>query len=366
MSIEASLLLMFVILLGIPVTAGLGRLVSRILRIGTWLSILLPILFLVALIGGGTLYLDTHGTPITGSVVQKHETIQHDDTGSWRRTISVDVSYQPDGSEFPKTLSLSIDTATYDQLHVGSPVALRYVDLLGIFDFARLAQQSTLSLVPTPIFEAAALGLVAFLLFWAWVKTRSWQGKFLRGLMLAAIWLALVAGVVLLPTLVPASGNRTTGTAQVKEIDHYTQVALSRNRKQDVVLAQPFDMVQLEFVPASLQDPVETVDVIDSGSVKNLEVGGAAQITYPASDPRAAQLVGGTRTHLWKNVFGAVGVYGIAILACFGSLALVGVLWRWFMGRLLFGGRTRRRERIGLDSPMTPMNVVEPNDDDQR
>jgi hypothetical protein len=87
-------------------------------------------------------------------------------------------------------------------------------------------------------------------------------------------------------------------------------------------LVQPYDLVWVEFTPPGIDHPVQTVDVVDDGSVANLTKGGTVQITYPTDDPRAARLVGATYRHLWINNLAYLGstLLGLAI---FGLIAIL-------------------------------------------
>jgi hypothetical protein len=293
---------------------------------------------------GTSLYVDASGITGPGTVLAKRETIKHDVTGSWVRTMNIQVRYQPHDQRSAEVSDIDVDAAVYDALHVGSPIMVKYAPsrlLRGslILPAQRLVGQSTLTWLRLQFNQAtlrsvglAAVGMVCFL-FWLFTPVNGslrW-----RALPLLA-WGGMMALVVIRPALSPAPRvPRRTATATVKEIDRITVFSRRRSShgasftgRRDTDLLYPYDLVQFEWTPPGLDTPVEVVDGIDPGSIPGLDVGSRVAISYPVPDPRAATLVGGTHKHQWINYL-TLPVYAFV----FFCLWLVWVLVKWIVGR---------------------------------
>src|SRR4051794_24847764 len=111
---------------------------------------------------GYSLFIDAGGIVISGQVLRKSETISVNE-GSWSRRLSVTVRYQPAGEPRAREVSGNVDAETFDRLHTGSPVAVRYLpwgDLrrVPLLKRARFADQSTFWISKDwyrPLWEAA-------------------------------------------------------------------------------------------------------------------------------------------------------------------------------------------------------------------
>jgi hypothetical protein len=68
-------------------------------------------------------------------------------------------------------------------------------------------------------------------------------------------------------------------------------------------LTQPYQSVELTFVPGPGRDSVRAVDAIDAGSAGALITGRSVAIRYDPAAPRDAQLAQGTRTFRSRNRF---------------------------------------------------------------
>ena len=100
------------------------------------------------------------------------------------------------------------------------------------------------------------------------------------------------------------------------------------NTRRAVRVFQPYALVELQFVPAGQTEPVVAVEAVDADSVPGLLAGGMVAITYGATDPRGARIVGGRRTYFWKNLLGLVAV-AIALAA----VGVVGFIFSRFVRR---------------------------------
>jgi hypothetical protein len=321
MNFETSILLLLALLLSLPLVFGIINGLSHKNRLRGCIQVislsLIPVLLLAA-----SLYLDVGGSLVTGNITSKDERVEVRRAGDWRHTIRVAVSFQTSTNE--REVNLDVDPALFDALSVGQQVEVRYLEFGRLFVFARLARQSTLTVIPWTLIRNAALIILPVILIWRLNQARSalrrpsilWWGALI-------MWIAGLGWFVALPRLNPAP--RLQAVAHAQTITHYTQVEISSRRSSDVFdVPQPFDLVQLSFVPAGLHDPVLAVDAIDSGSVSRLEQGGNIAITYPENDPRAAAIDGAGYTHYWKNPLGYAGYNTIAILG-FLALLTVGV-----------------------------------------
>jgi len=250
-----------------PLFAFIGNIVH-------WLAIGL-VLFVISTPALASFYLDARGGLTTGAVTDKREILAARQD-NWHRQFFLTVDYQPADSRSHETASIEVAQTSYDQLHVGDPVAVRYqsVRLLRDFPFftsARLADQNTFS------------GLALW-----------WQG------VVAAIWPAPAGPVV-------------PGSAHVDSISLFTMVNSSRSPSK---LLRPYQRVEFSYVVPGLDTPVKGADVIDAGSVAGLEVGGQAKIEYDQGDPRLSRLVGATYTYRWLNPLGTIGGLALAVIFC--------------------------------------------------
>jgi hypothetical protein len=297
-----------------------------------WLGLTVLLTLLIGPILGLSLYLDLRGIAVPGEVIDKRETINFGSRqdGTWSRRTELVVRYQATDRTTPQTTSFGVDAATYDRLAIGAPIAVRYPpnrylrDML-LFPTTRPADQSTLSWlrmgVPFWVSRSAPLALVGGLLFLLW---RGFRVR-LRGLgwLLAAYLLgALLFLIAPAPDLAAGSqGQATTATVRAIHRVEYVLRPRSNSTRKAVRTIQPYDLVELQFVPAGQTEPVVAVDAVDRNSVPNLAAGATIAIAYSSGNPRGARIVGGGHTHAWKNLLGPV-IVGItlAIIGIAGSI----------------------------------------------
>lgn len=292
-------------------------------RFGNWLGLLLTIIVVGAFLGL-SLYLDAKSIPTPGEVTTKRETINFGSrrSDSWSRRTAVEVRYQPVGHYAPLTANITVDLATYDRLHVGSPVVVRYPDDPRFRDFlflplARLDGQTTWTVIRTALPPGTGrvvllvLGALVLLKLWTWLRGR------VRGLgWLLVAYLLGAALFLFFPWPDRAeSGPRDTALATVRSIRPVHYLPGSRGRRGSTLL-QPYDFVVLEYVPQGRADPVVTVDAVDAGSVLGLAPGRTIAVNYVVGDVRSASIEGGRRTYRQRNLLS----WG---LFWFGGIALV-------------------------------------------
>jgi hypothetical protein len=311
---------------------NVGRLLGWATRL-RWSAF--PLLFMLAaivgLVIGGSLYLDAAGHTIDGLVKTKQERVELRREGDWRHRLQAAVAYRQDGA-LPKandfasadsTVSLNLGPSQYDALREGEPVALKVLPLWRSITLVRLASTGTREWIP---WGWLAIGLGALALGWLGYQIgRSRAGCLV---VLAAVALAAVG----LPALVvyrewrameDLSAKPLRAQAIVRTVTRVTEIdplpcrsgcRRSMNTKFDV--PQQYDIVQMAFTPQGARDEVLAVDAADVGSA-NVAPEQPVAIAYAPADPRAAQIVGATHSHHWKNMvaFAEISLGTLLLLA---------------------------------------------------
>lgn len=305
-----------------------------------------PLIFFL-LLGGpllaASIDIDMRGAVAPGEVRAKQETISVR-YGNWTRRTSIEVSYQPVEQSFSENTSIAVDPTTYDRLHVGSEVSVRYqpnpaLRAIILLPSARLTQQSTVSAIVDRLpANAAQLGLLAaggVVLFLLW-----------RGLRLKiASWLLAAYVAAAAVYLAYASANytppepRAIANATVREI-HETRWRARSSRSGSSIRPDPFDVVELEFVPPGMRDPVVAVDEVDLASGAQLEKAAQTTISYSVANPREAEIVGAAHPSYWGYLL-RNGVYVLVLLVVLLALSALDGQIR----------RRRRAQRAGSHIP---------------
>jgi hypothetical protein len=123
--------------------------------------------------------------------------------------------------------------------------------------------------------------------------------------------------------------------AEVRKIREETHSFTSGRTTGSVPAPQPWNVVELQFVPEGRKKPVIAVDSVDAGSVPNLRVGERLAVTYSKNNPREARLAG-TRTWRWKEwgelaQWAVLGIITLAAISLLGKF--VGAWWRGIVQR---------------------------------
>lgn len=281
-----------------------GRRVSR-------LHVVL-LLICLALLLGGSLWLDHNGTPVTATVSSKREEMAIHDSpiGEWSRWYRLGVEFRrSDGA--PGRATLTVSRERFDSIREGNRIAIRYLPAFPLL--ARSAEHSTVQVLRNVGAEVAADPFFAGALTWfvlggagLWLMARlGTTAVFTAG----AVWIA--AGLVLLfpaPTPVRLAAARTTARVHdVRLITKSPEERFSRTyggHKVDLgfrELTLPYHVVQLRFTVPRWPDSVLAVDVVDSASVPGLAVGALLPIRYDPQAPRDARLALGTREFRERN-----------------------------------------------------------------
>lgn len=315
--IRLTLILCGGLLIGLLLLWLMGRLLARGRRESVW-PLLLPIAGGLSLLGLVSFYLDTRPV-VTGVVTAKSETVEHRPDGHWEYHFRLTVQYSRPGETEPRREALTADYKMYDSLSVGDEVGVRYWDAGGLFDFARLANRSTAQMVwDTGVQYLGLLVLVCVLLgrLVAQATGRKARGVIFGMAAFAAAIFSLQA-LSQLALLLPLNGPQATAVAEVRSVRLYTQTRSSDQDDDETPLIQPFDLVEVVFMPQGWPEPVVALDRIDADSYP-LEPGGTVPIVYRTDRPRQIQLAAGSRTYIWKNP--------VASLLMLGGMVLVGLI----------------------------------------
>lgn len=267
---------------------------------------------------GPSIYVEFRGVDAPAEIVAKREEIDVT-SGIWTRRLYIDVRYQPPDAPDPEITNIAVDAATYDRLHNEEPVQIRYpanptLRQITLLAGTRLDTQRPFSALLArmgSLLGRIAAGLLIWLvLLLLWTKWRRWW----LGLPLVVL---MVGGVLYVGSGWPApalGGELVAGSATVRAERRIERVWGSRRRRAEDAV-QPYQIVELRFVPQGASDPVVGVDMIDADSVAGIEAGAPVAMHYSAADPRWVSIDGASRTYYWKNLrsFGLIAA-GILIL----------------------------------------------------
>jgi hypothetical protein len=298
-------------------------LVGRICRgagLPAGLTVLAQVLTPVALFYAGSLYLDAAGSVAAAKVERKNEYISYANRipGGWNRSYWATVQFAT--ADGPTDAALWLDETTFDALTPGTALDVRYVPWFP--HLARPASASTRTLVPWRWLARAAAVAGAGVVLWLALRRRR------PALMAVLFFLAIAFGVVwwVFPTPwdTPLEAPVLTTEAEVRDVRDVTRAFVSGRALGAVDPPQPWQLVELHFVPEGRTEPVIALDGVDEGSVANLTIGARVPITYSATSPRDVRL-DGTRTYRWREWL-ELGQY----------LALLAVMWGgvWLASRL--------------------------------
>jgi hypothetical protein len=254
-------------------------------------------ILIIAAVVGYSLYLDNAGIVTTGRVSAKYESISVH-SGYWNRHFVLQARFQVPGEVLPRYAEGNVDYSTYDQVRVGDSVLVRYLPSpllhqLVLIPTARLAADTTFSFPGDYRSLERGMGVILILavLLMIAVKTNS----------RIAGWLFIVLGSLafgyfLFPRQMPAPrGNTQSTRATVTRISTVTRI-LEGSHSRGTTLSQPYDIVELSFIPQGRSDSVIAVDEIDHNSIPELSAGEVLPIEYESDQPRIARILGGTRT----------------------------------------------------------------------
>ncbi len=298
--------------------------VCRRMKLPGGLVVLAQLLTPVALVYAASLYLDAAGVVAPSQVASKDESITYSSRipGGWNRFFWATVRFaSPEG---PTEAMLWLDEASFDALSPGTALDVRFVSWFP--HIARPASESTRSLVPWRWLVPAAAAIGAGVALWLLLRRRA------PGMMALTFFVAIAGGVVwwVFPTPwdTPPVAPLVTTMAEVRGVRTVTRSFVSGRSTGPVEAPQPWEVVELHFVPDGRSQVVVAVDGVDVGSVPGLTVGARVLVSYNASDPRNARLPG-TRTYRWREwlELGEYVVAGIVVVIGFVLLGKLASFW---------------------------------------
>jgi hypothetical protein len=288
----------------------------------TLLKLLSYLALLVVPLLAASLWLDTHGDTVAGTVTGRREEIhaQNEPTGGWssRRFLVVEI---PRLAAVGLQGSVRVDSAQYAAIRDGDRVRVRYPSCCPLF--ARLEGRTTRQVAweaarefaSDPVLDWVAAGVVALVI--------AARIAIPIVVVTGVAWMA--AGLLFLfparPPRIPSgleASARVAGIITVSESPRRSRQR-SRSSSHPERLALPYQVVQLRLVPEGAADSVLAVDEIDAGSAPSLAPGAVVKVRYHPAAPREAMLVEGTRTFRQRNrfhfLFLVLGAGGIGIAA---------------------------------------------------
>jgi hypothetical protein len=252
---------------------------------------------IIGAVVGYSLYLDNAGIVTTGRVSAKHETISVH-AGDWNRHFELQARFQVPGEVVPRYAQGNVEALTYDRTRLGDSVPVRYLPSpvlhqLVLIPTARLASDTTFSFpgdwgpIERGIVVILVLGVLLLIAEKANSRIAGW---------LFVVLGSLAFGYFLFPRQMPApAGSTQSARATVAHASTVTRI-LEGRRKRGMAISQPYDIVQLSFVPQGRSESVIAVDEIDHDSIPGLAAGEVLPIWYQSDQPRIAQIDGGSRT----------------------------------------------------------------------
>jgi hypothetical protein len=313
--------------------------------------------------------LEMFGVLTDGEIVDRRESVVIS-ADHWRYDLIVTYRYRLADSPEQVTASQPVGRDLFDRLRIGSRVKVRYsrwellrsfgsagVSLVDAPWYSRLPNESdggrwlldmalcaavlalwyvayrrkSRPLTMVAITAAASVGagvlLFGFLIFpllllMCWRRPASGYGWVL----LASIALCAVMLVVRIPWPPPLPpGELVSAPAVVRQV-HAVERVWGTKRMPGQQLHQPFQILDLEFVPRGSSATVHAIDLIDQGSVPGLDRGAMVTVVYPAARPHSARVLGARRHYAWDLLFYVLILsYGIG-----AALLVVGwPIMRW-------------------------------------
>lgn len=331
-------------LFGLPLAAVVGTLLGKLLHMPR-LGGFLPGLVLLVIIFGVPVALRVAGAPATALVEEKRERITvFPYTGTWYNSYNLVVRFKPpqasladpssrNGSRDSVRLSIAATRDLFDRARVGETVAVTYLPFRP--SIGKLADRSFVDLLREMLaVRDIMLGIVlaAAIIVAVTFSSRSSvnpAARAARYVVLAACFVAVIGAGWLgyqNPTSVSESAVNAATIArvvQVRRIDR-TLFDFSNSDHSSAPLAQPFDVVEVEFTPPSVAQVVHAADAVDSGSVRGLALGAPVPIRYDAAVPRTIRIDGGTRTFRATNarMMGEQTGIALATLVVLGGLTI--------------------------------------------
>lgn len=326
--------------------------VTSLLQRLTGINLGTPVLRLILLaipvtLLAASLALDRSPDVRTGQVIEKSERIRLDAQGSWSDDLGLTVRYAVNGAPLPPVRSpgdaladllsagsgqvsttVAPDPAGYDRVKLGDPFALRILRLGDQFGLARPADRSTRSLLAETALGPGLVVLGVALFAW-WLRRTPLRYAPIALLALAALGYPLLHARQVWRERSDLSGATQQAAATVVDVTRVTAINLVPNDLHDPLglnhhqVRQPYDIVQVQFMPPGFPDTVLAVDAIDAGGAAGVAQGDRVDVVYVPDDPHGARIAGQARTHYWQTTLGVYTDDAVA-LGGLGALVVVG------------------------------------------
>jgi hypothetical protein len=357
-------ILSFLVLFGLPLSLMAGALVTRLTG-NRALGRAVPLAFLALLVFGIPLALHRAGIDVPARVVDRIESVRVHSDGDWSHHYSLTVRYAAENAELADETSRQFGTDSltvtvlatrelYDRTAPGMLLDIRYVSWRP--SLAKPSELSYLALALEYFGDSSvriALALVS--LFGLLAALTSWRPKHerLRGprhAWIAACCVGLIGVVlwtsVLSPLFAPPLELEPTAVAEARVV---SVVAITSKGKDEAyrVLSHPFDVVEVEYVPAGWSQPVRGVDAVDATSVSGLVSGERVRVRYASETPRRVYIEGAARGHVRGNAADE----GRTWLLWLGLAGVVAVITGLGYRRRRDPATARRGPRGALDDP---------------
>jgi hypothetical protein len=288
-------------------------------------------------------YIDSNGDKTAGVLAEKQETIRVV-AGEWYRRFQIIASFTIPGQRLDHRAVCDVDGQTYDSLHMGDSISVHYLmnllsqPFIPATHLAPCTSWASINLNPEVVRKviiAAATFLVIFFLHGV-LRIR------IAGLLYVP-WIGLVFLWLAIPRTEPVPGQPQPAAATVQHVTTISTL-LTGHDNHGLQLKQPYQIVQLKFVPKGMDGPVIAVDKIDLNSVANLHEGQTVNITYDAANPRVARVEGGTRSFP-RSAFFLVLLIALILTA----IAFVLFVISWFV-HLFHRNPAARASRWNVDA----------------
>lgn len=296
-------------------------------RPGCLLAVLVPLL----LIAAAMLWYDATSVTIRGEVVGKQETVKlytnlplPDDPFTERKLL-VNVRYTPPNS--PMIIwGVKAPTDRFDRTRVGDELSLRYLTAWPRITIGLADPTASDRLRDARAIFAGRLGtwylweMAGFTVLLLCIFVGGWRMLVVTSAFLACSVPLFFADRAPRPVPANAAMAIVGETAQVDKTPRWgTDASVLDGRR----LTQPYESVELTYLPGPGRDSVRAVDAVDAGSAGALVTGASVAVRYDSANPREAQLAKGTRTFRSRNRFdlwpetlapGAFGILGLLLL----------------------------------------------------
>lgn len=349
--LAAGFVALFVLGLAFWVLNAIVWLIGRILGI----QLRFPgIILLLAVLGAflaGSIELDRVGVVRSAQIIDKQEYVVVRTRGDWitagdwtdHRTFT--VRYSPNGDPLPRFTSTSAalaeelnlrstvesailtpSVADFDRLRPGDSLDVRILRVGTLFSIVRPANQTTWTLILLGVVEGG-LTVVA-LVYLAWLLRKTPVGYLpLTGVLVIAFCVPLVLAYRTWHEMDDVANATVHATATVGPVTRITKVQIGDEERGggEFDLWQPYDVVQLEFVPPNYPDSIIAIDEVDAnvGQAPRFTTGSHLEVVYPPDNPRAVRIPGQTRTHYLQTTLLAYEKFGEGLFFL-GVLVFVG------------------------------------------